>query len=331
MRQKLLIVGGAGYLGTRLVKAFKSAYDIVVLDKFFFWERLSDFTDALDLQPTDNVELLDLDIRSVKAWDIKDADIVINLACISNDLSSDLDREFTHSISYTGVMNIIDCCITNSVSQFVHLSSNSIYGSRGDTEVYEDIIPDPLTQYSKLKVEVEHYLEYLGKQYKFPFVTLRPSTLCGYSPRMRLDLVVNIFAHQAWKNKHLVVNGGGQYRPAIHLGDMARIIWMMVRERVATGEAYNCGEEQATVLEMAKVAQGLVEGTTLEVKEDAKDGRSYKTQSDKLINDFNFEYKFSYKEAMEEVINAFETKQLVEDKYMKNITVMKRYLGYGRD
>ena len=321
---KILVIGGAGYLGSVFCKRNCGEHEITVLDNFWFWDRPGDFSH--EVFGLTNHRAFEFDIRKPQGIIedcIVNCDIIVNLACISNDPSSDLDPVFTHDVSYNGVCNVIDWAVVYD-KRIIHISSNSIYGSRGETVVHEDLDPQPLTQYSKLKVEIEHKLDYLYKYNNFKSVILRPSTLCGFSPRLRLDLTVNMFIHQALKNNKITVYGGDQYRPAIHIHDMSRIIELFLDGKF-NHNVYNCGREFDTVLNIAKVAQKLT-GCDLEVLGDNKDDRSYTTTSKKLEKEKNFKYRYSYEQAMKDIIWHYESDG-IDEKYTNNMNVMKRVIG----
>ena len=315
-------------MGSLLVPTLLSdGYKVKVFDTFWFWESVDTFLEETGLRDNENLEIIKGDIRdsSEVSKAMMDIDYVINLACISNDPCSDLYYDFTHEVSYDGVMNVINSALTTKVKHFVHASSNSVYGIKEEEKVTEDLIPEPLTQYSKLKIEIEHYLSYLSKEMGFAATILRPSTICGYSPRQRLDLTLNMFVDQAFNNGLITIFGGDQYRPTLHIKDMVRIYQHVLANRNSFGNVYNCGYENGTVKSFAYLVKKFLPETEITTI-DNPDHRSYRTCSDKLEEELGFTYKFDSSDAIKEMIEAFGHGKLPHTKYYKNIAVMKELL-----
>ena len=329
MRETVLVTGGAGYVGTLLVpELIKDGYQVRVLDTFWFWDSVRTFQEETGLVGNPHLEISLGDIRDkqrVKS-SMRNVDYVINLACISNDPCSDLYYDLTHSVSYDGVMNVINFAKDAGVKHFVHASSNSVYGIKEEEKVTEDLVPEPLTQYSKRKVELEHYLEYIYKEQNFPMTILRPSTICGYSPRQRLDLTLNMFVDQALNNGLITIFGGDQYRPTLHVKDMVRIYQHVLNNQDSLGQTYNCGYENGTVRSFAERVKEFLPETELKVI-DNPDHRSYRTCSDKLEDELGFEYLYTSADAIRDVIDAFKSEKLVRSDYYSNISVMKRLIA----
>ena len=325
---KILITGGAGYVGSLLVPALlNDGHKVRVLDTFWFWESVNSFLEETGIKGNKNLEVVEGDIRdrpkvAETMWNI---DHVINLACISNDPCSDLYYDFTHSVSYEGVMNVIEHALLAGVKSFVHASSNSVYGIKEEEKVTEDLVPEPLTQYSKLKVEIEHRLMYLHKTRLFPCTILRPSTICGYSPRQRLDLTLNMFVDQAINNGEITIFGGDQYRPTLHIKDMVRIYQHVLDNEDSVGKIYNCGYENGTVKSFAYLVKKFLPETKITTV-DNPDHRSYRTCSERLEEELGFVYKFNSSDAIKEIIEAFQRGNLPHVKYYKNIEIMKEVL-----
>jgi nucleoside-diphosphate-sugar epimerase len=324
----VLVTGGAGYVGSLLVPALlKDGYKVKVFDTFWFWESIDSFLCETSLKDNKNLEIIKGDIRNsiAVAEAVDGIDYVINLACISNDPSSDLHYDFTHDVSYNGVINVINHSVAANVKHFVHASSNSVYGIKEEEKVTEDLIPEPLTQYSKLKIEIEHYLLYLSKEKNFTTTILRPSTICGYSPRQRLDLTINMFVDQAFNNSLITLFGGDQYRPTLHIKDMVRTYQHILANPKSFGEIYNCGYENGSVKSFAYLVKKFLPSTDIKTI-DNPDHRSYRTCSEKLEQELGFVYKYDSNDAVKEVICAFEQGKLPYTKYYKNIEVMKELL-----
>lgn len=328
----VLVTGGAGYVGSLLVPALlKDGYKVKIFDTFWFWESVDSFFYETNLKDNKNLEIIKGDIRNstAVAEAVNGIDYVINLACISNDPCSDLYYDFTHDVSYNGVMNVINHALAANVKNFVHASSNSVYGIKEEEKVTEGLLPEPLTQYSKLKVEIEHYLLYLNKWLSFPCTILRPSTICGYSPRQRLDLTLNMFVDQAISNGEITIFGGDQYRPTLHIKDMVRIYQRVLTDNTINGQIYNCGEENGSVSFFASLVKEYLPETKITTT-DNPDHRSYRTCSDKLEKELGFKYKYSSRDAIAELIEAFKEGKLTNTDYYCNIDVMKSRKFYNK-
>ena len=287
--KKVLIVGGAGYVGSVLIpKLVKEGYKVRVLDTFWFWNSKDEFLEKLGLKDNITLELLQGDIRSNENCKnaVKDIDTVIQLACISNDPSSDLAPEFTHSINYDGNINIIDAALDAGVKRFIYASSSSVYGIKSELNVTEEMELEPLTQYSKLKVEIEHYLLHKLDE-KFKGVIVRPSTVCGYSPRQRLDVVVNILTNFAINKGKIKVFGGEQLRPNIHIDDMTDLYVQLVEEDIAkiNGKKFNAGWDNMKVKDIALDVKSIIGDVGIEIAL-SDDDRSYHVSSEKMKREF---------------------------------------------
>ena len=324
---KVLVTGGAGYVATVLVPMLlENNYRVTVLDTFWFWDSIDEYIDAVasllaDPMKIGNLSVIKNDIRNIESLD-SSLDYIISLACVSNDPSSDLDPEFTHSVSYGGVCNLIDVAERDcgSLKNFIYGSSNSVYGIKEEEKVTEDLVPEPLTQYSKLKLETEGYL----LNTTLPCVIVRPSTICGYSPRQRLDLMVNIFVDQAVNKGTITLHGGDQYRPTLHIKDMCRIYLALLESGICNGEIYNAGYEYKTAREFAEDISEQTDALIDVV--DTQDQRSYRTCSEKLERDLGFEYEYSSLDAISELIVAFRGGD-IDRTHSVNIKVVKDLLN----
>lgn len=325
----MLVTGGAGYVGSVLVpELLNKGYDVTVLDNFWFWKSTDEYLGKLGIE---DVKIVKGDITNED--DVKGAlhevESVIHLACISNDPSSELNPEMTHEINFKGSTNIINLSKEMGVKRFIYASSSSVYGVKKEANVTEDLEIEPLTQYSKLKAEIEKYL--LSKlDDNFKGVIIRPSTVCGYSPRMRLDVVVNILTNFAVNKGKIKVYGGDQLRPNIHMKDMIRAYLRLLEAPMdkINGKIYNAGYENMKVMEIAKLVKEVVGDVEIEVEE-TDDLRSYHVNSDKIKNELGFDIEHSVKEAVEELKDAFGTgliQDLDDDKYY-NVKALKKIIG----
>lgn len=329
---RILVSGGAGYVGSALVpKLLERGHEVVVFDTFWYWESPKEYLEKTGLQANKKVKVIKGDLRNrddVREA-VRGADTVIQLASISNDPSSDLDENFTHSVNYDGNINIIDESKKAGVKRFIYASSASVYGIKDEPNVTEDIKLEPLTQYSKLKVEIEKYL--LGQfDDKFKGVIIRPSTICGYSPRQRLDVVVNILTNLAINKGKIKVFGGEQLRPNIHIKDMVDLYLLLCEIDIdkINKEIFNAGWENLKVLEIARIVQKIVKNVDVEYVP-TDDMRSYRVSSKKITEELGFKPKYTVEDAIKDLKNAFDEgkiKNSDDDKY-HNIKLMKKLLG----
>jgi nucleoside-diphosphate-sugar epimerase len=316
----ILVIGGAGYVGCILVpKLVKAGYAVTVLDTFWYW---MDGREIMTPRCLNGAMLVKGDVRDGKAIQkaMKNQDAVIHLACISNDPSFELDPALGKSINYDAFRPLVEAARDNGVRRFVYASSSSVYGSREDIEVVdEDTSLKPISDYSQYKGMTEAILE----QYQsddFCTTILRPGTVCGYSPRMRLDLVVNIFTNHAWHNGVITVNGGHQKRPGIHIEDMTDLYMMLMKlpEKLSasivsaiSGKVWNAAYGNYTLNELAqKVATvvGKIKGETVEIKwRENKDARSYHVSSERIWQDIGFRASRTVEEAVGDVCHAFDS------------------------
>lgn len=333
---RVLITGGAGYVGSVLVPTLlQKGYSVTVLDTFWFWDSPEEFAQTLLISSHPGLRLVQGDLRNIdevkKA--LQDTESVIHLACISNDPSSELDPAFTHAVNYTGSLTVIDLAKEMGVQRFIYASSSSVYGIKKDLQVTEELPLEPLTQYSRLKVEIEHYLLHRLDS-RFQGVILRPSTGCGYSPRQRLDLVVNILTHSALEKGKITVLGGEQLRPNIHIKDMVRAYELLLEAplSVINGKIYNAGYENLTVLKIAQLVQKVTGVSALEIKE-TNDPRSYHVCSDKIKKELGFEVQHGVEEAIMDLKEAFAQGKLslTGDERYSNVQRMKKIIADGKE
>lgn len=318
----ILVTGGAGYVGAVLVPTLlKKGYHVRVLDLFLYGKVLA---------PHKNLELVkgDIRVRDVVKKTLKNIDAVIHLACISNDPSFELDPSLGTSINYDATIQFIDLAKEAWVKRFIYASSSSVYGVKNEPNVTEDLPLEPLTDYSKYKALCETYL--LRQMTKdFAPVIIRPATVCGFSPRMRLDLSVNILTISAIANKVITVFGGSQKRPNIHIKDMVRAYLTLLtapRKKIA-GKVFNAGFQNYTVMELAKMVKRVVGDPSIAIEvKPTNDTRSYHISSEKMKKELGFEARHTVEEAIADIKKAYEKGLLpdaITDNKYYNIRVMK--------
>ncbi|MCH1913355.1 SDR family oxidoreductase [Leptospira noguchii] len=313
--KSIYITGGAGYVGAMLVpRLLSEGYKVTVLDLMIYGE------DVLKKHP--NLTKIQGDIRDqdVLNQTIPGHDSVIHLACISNDPSFELNPNLGKSINLDAFRPLVEISKKHAVKRFIYASSSSVYGIKDEPNVTEDFSLEPLTDYSKFKADCEKILsEYQSSD--FTTVTIRPATVCGYSPRQRLDVVVNILTNLAYHKREISVFGGAQLRPNIHIDDMVDAYLVLLRapkEKVA-GEIYNAGYLNFTVSEIANMVKEVVGEDVKLVTTPTNDNRSYHISSDKIYNQLGFRANRSIKLAAEDLKKAFDSgllpNSLTDEKY----------------
>ncbi|AAS70771.1 NAD-dependent epimerase/dehydratase family protein [Leptospira interrogans] len=313
--KSIYITGGAGYVGAMLVpRLLSEGYKVTVLDLMIYGE------DVLKEHP--NLTKIQGDIRdqNVLNQTIPGHDSVIHLACISNDPSFELNPNLGKSINLDAFRPLVEISKKHSVKRFIYASSSSVYGIKDEPNVTEDFSLEPLTDYSKFKADCEKILnEYQTDD--FTTITIRPATVCGYSPRQRLDVVVNILTNLAYHKREISVFGGAQLRPNIHIDDMVDAYLVLLRapkEKVA-GEIFNAGYLNFTVSEIANMVKEVVGEDVKLVTTPTNDNRSYHISSDKIFNKLGFRANRSIKLAAEDLKKAFDSgllpNSLTDEKY----------------
>ena len=323
----VLITGGAGYVGNVLVPILlSSGYRVIVYDTLFFYEDT--------LQKNENLKIIKGDIRDINLFktSLKNVDAVIHMACISNDPSFELNPNLSTSINYECFEPLVIASKKAGVKRFIYCSSSSVYGVSESPNVTETHPLVPLTQYNKFKALCEPIL-FKHQDENFICVTLRPATICGYSPRCRLDLTVNILTNHAFNNNKIIVFGGEQKRPNLHVKDMANVYQLFLeapKEKIA-GEIFNIGYENFSVNQIASKIK-----LTLEKFENRKniiiekvasdDNRSYQINSDKIFRVLGYKPSRSIEDAVLDLCKAFKNGELpnslYDNKYI-NVKVMK--------
>jgi len=306
--KKVLVTGGAGYVGAVLVpKLLNKGYEVRVIDLYIYGENVLD-----SVKNNPNLKQIKGDIRNkgLLERELRGVDAVIHLACISNDPSYELDPGLGKSINYDAFIHLVDISKKEGVKRFIYASSSSVYGIKDEDNVTEDLPLEPLTDYSKYKALCENYLL---EQRSPGFVTLilRPATVCGYSPRLRLDLSVNILTNHAVNKGKITVFGGEQKRPNIHIEDMTDLYvkTLEYRDEQIDGKIFNAGYDNMKMKEIADVVKKVVSRemhSNLEVVFTlTDDNRSYHVSSEKIKRELGFEAKRTIEEAVRGLCAAF--------------------------
>lgn len=303
--QQVLVTGGAGYVGAALVpKLLDKGYCVKVLDLYIYGEHVLDA-----VKDNSNLEQIKGDIRDRALLEkvIPGCDAVIHLACISNDPSFELDRALGRSINYDAFFDLVEVSKNSSVHRFIYASSSSVYGIKEEENVIEDLPLEPLTDYSRYKALCE---EVLLREREPGFVTLilRPATVCGYSPRLRLDLTVNILTNHAVNNRKITVFGGQQRRPNIHIQDMTDLLVESLEwpDEAIDGKIFNAGYENYRIIEIAEMVHSVVGQEVEIVTMPTDDHRSYHISSEKIKRDLGFVPQHTIEDAVRELVDAFQ-------------------------
>lgn len=306
--EHVLITGGAGYVGSLLTpQLLELGYKVTVYDTLFFGDHFL---------PKDNPNLTIIkgDIRDTAHLSrvFKGVDTVISLACISNDASFVLDEALSTSINLDAFEPMVIAAKQAGVKRFIYASSSSVYGLSDQPNVTEDHPLVPLTLYNKYKGMCEPLL-FKHMTDNFTCVTIRPATVCGYAPRLRLDLSVNILTNHAISNNKIIVFGGDQLRPNLHVQDMCdlyKLLLTIPKEKIA-GEIFNAGYENMSIRDIAQTVKRVVEQAfpekaplTIETTE-TNDNRSYHINSDKIKRCLGFTPKFTVEDAVRGLCEAF--------------------------
>jgi nucleoside-diphosphate-sugar epimerase len=323
--EKILVTGGAGYVGSELVpELLKGGYAVNVLDLMLYGE------DVLDSHP--KLKVFKGDIRDIALVEkaVNGCKSVIHLACISNDPSFELDPKLGRDINLDAFEPLVIASKKARVEKFIYASSSSVYGIKENIIVDESTPLDPLTDYSKFKAECELILNSHITE-NFIGVCLRPATVCGYAKRQRLDVVVNILTNLAFHKRAMTVFGGPQLRPNIHIKDMVRsyIHVLTSPNRAINGEAFNVGYENYSVDKIAELVKDVIGEDVVLEKIPTNDNRSYHISSTKIVEQLGFSFQHSIKEAIEDLKIAFQKGLLPEslsNKKYFNIEMMK-YFG----
>lgn len=320
--KKIFITGGAGYVGSKLVpKLTTLGHQVTVLDLMIYGEGV--------LNNHEKLKKIKGDIRNQNLLNqhLPGHDVVIHLACISNDPSFELNPTLGKSINLDAFEPLVKASIKNKVSQFIFASSSSVYGIKKEKNVTEDMTLEPLTDYSKFKADCEIILNNYSSN-EFVTTTIRPSTVCGYAKRQRLDLVVNILTNNAFHNREIKVFGGTQLRPNIHIDDMvdSYIAILNAPIKKINREIFNVGFKNQSVNELANDVKKIIGNDVRIINTKSNDNRSYHISSQKIKDILNFSTKYSVKDAVMDLKIAFENKVLsntFENEFFFNIKRMK--------
>ena len=310
----ILITGGCGYVGTKLTEAMlaRTGHHVTVLDTQWFGNHLS---------PHPRLTLLAMDVRKIDDVDLSSFDTVFHLANIANDPCADLSPYSSWEVNVLAGMRLIDRAARQGVKQFIFASSSSVYGLKSEPRVTEDLELFPLSEYNKTKMVAERVV--MSYADSMTTTIIRPATVCGYSPRMRLDLTVNLLTMQALTKGAITVFGGDQTRPNVHIDDLVDLYLFAFERRLAG--VYNAGFENLSVRDIASM---IADRVPAEVKMlPSNDPRSYRVCSDRLLAT-GYAPRKSVTTAIEEIVAEFGRGRIKDEPVSYNVNWMKlQHLG----
>ena len=319
--KKIFITGGAGYVGSCLVpELLGKGYEVTVYDIMYY-------TDNYLPKENPNLNIIKGDIRDKEKVEAscRNHDVFIHLACISNDTSFALDEKLSTSINLNAFEPMIMAAKKSGVKRFIYASSSSVYGISDKKDVTEEHPLVPLTLYNKYKGICEPLL-FKHTDENFEGVIFRPATVCGFAPRQRLDLSVNILTNFAVNKGMIKVFGGNQLRPNLHILDYCDAVEVLIEsesEKIKN-QIFNIGYQNLSILKIANLVKKVVEKEFPEkeeiniIKEISDDNRSYHINSDKIKNFLNYSPKRSIENAVQDLCKAFK-KDLLKDSFDKDI------------
>ncbi|MEM9490097.1 MAG: NAD-dependent epimerase/dehydratase family protein [Myxococcota bacterium] len=336
--RKILVTGGAGYIGCILVPKLAATSQVTVVDALWFGRDAFDHSTA-GLRPG-AVELVPGDIRDrafvADVLDRTAPDAVIHLAAVSNDPCSDLDESLTRSVNLEATGDLMRMCKERGVARLLNASSASVYGIKEQSDVTEDLSLEPLTLYARYKAETESIVNELVDD-TFCAASVRAATVCGYSPRLRLDLTINILSYHALTRGEIRVFGGEQKRPNIHVQDLTDFYIHLLDCDAAqiNGQAFNVVRENASVMALAEMIRDQIlsyrpddERGELPIRiVPTEDRRSYHLSGQRARRELNFQPKHELGEAVAELRAAFADGRIADPHHYRyrNIDVMKKH------
>tara|TARA_A100001388_G_C28715259_1_gene473442 strand:- start:250 stop:1197 length:948 start_codon:yes stop_codon:yes gene_type:complete len=314
MKKKILVTGGSGYQGVKLVKRLiDKGYSVINIDNNLFGNYfLKD----------KKVKNYKLDINQIYKINLKGVFACIHLASIANDPMVDLDQSFSWETSALGTMVLMEHLKKHKVKKIIFASSGSVYGIKNEKRVTEKLSLKPISTYNKVKMVTERVI--LSYRRYLKVIILRPATVCGYSPRMRLDVTVNMLTFHALKNKKIIVFGGKQKRPNIHIDDLIDAYMFFLKKNIHTN-IYNIGFENLSIINIAKKISKIIKAKIV-VRKNYNDTRSYNLDSSKLLKT-GFKPKKNINDAIFELKDLFERKILKDKANFHSIQWLRNKLN----
>ena len=314
LNMKILITGGSGYIGTVLIpRLLKKKIKIINIDNQWFGHYL---------KAHKNLKNYKMDYANINRIKDRNIDIVIHLASIANDPMAEIDKNLSWETSALNTYRLMEFMKKRKIKKILYASSGSVYGIKKEKHVTEKSTLDPISLYNKVKMVTERII--LSYQNHIDPIIIRPSTVCGFSPRMRLDLTVNILTFSALKNNIINVFGGTQIRPNIHIEDMCRIYEFFLDKGKNYNGIYNAGYENKSILEIAETVSKITK-SKINVIKDRNDPRSYRLNSDK-IQKIGFKYTKNYIDAVHDLCEMYKKNKLKNRKNNFSLQWLKKIL-----
>jgi len=308
---KILVTGGCGYKGSVLVPLLVAdGHEVVSVDTQWFGNHLPVHPSLTNLK---------LDIRNTDAIPLEGIDAVIHLANIANDPAVELNPTLSWEVNVLAGQQLADRAVRAGVKQFIYASSGSVYGVKNEPNVTEDLMLVPISVYNKTKMVAERV--FLSYQHLMQVHCVRPATVCGVSPRMRLDVSVNMLSYQALKNGQITVFGGEQTRPNIHVKDIANVYRHFLAHAEIPSGCYNAGFENISIMDIAEKVKCKI-GAQILVST-SNDPRSYRQDSNKLLTT-GFKPEHTVADAIDDIAEAFQHKTLPEGEKCYTVKWMQR-------
>lgn len=317
MRKTIVVTGGCGFIGHALTASLlELGHPVRVIDAMWFGNYLPEH---------ENLEVVKADVRNLEESCFEGVDTIFHLANVANDPCSDLNSKLNWEVNALASMQLVEMAIKKEVRHFVFASSGSVYGVKEEPLVTEELSLVPISDYNKTKMISERVL--LSYADKILISCIRPATVCGYSPRMRLDLSVNMLTMQALTNQKITVFGGNQTRPNIHIKDLVSVYLHTLANPEKMAGIFNAGFENLSIME---IAERVVRHVPAEIiVTESNDPRSYRLSSQKLL-DTGFAPASSVEAGILEVIKAFNSGKLAMEEKCFNVKTMVRLIGENR-
>ena len=307
---KVFVTGACGYKGTVLVpKLLAAGHEVIAFDIMWFGNFL---------KPHARLSVVKGDVRNIDEINLDGVDAIVHLSSVANDPCGDLDPKLTWEISALATMQLADKAVRKGIKHFVYASSGSVYGIKDEPQVTEDLELKPISEYNKTKMVAERVL--WSYRDDMAVQMIRPATVCGYSPRMRLDVSVNMLTMQALTKRRITVFGGDQTRPNIHMDDITDIYMFMLDHPQFRG-VYNAGFENISILDIAERVTHHVEAEIVVTA--SNDPRSYRINSDKLLAT-GYKPKKTVDDAIREIIQKYNSGELKDEEKFHNLKWMQK-------
>ena len=308
---RILVTGGNGYVGNKLIpKLLSLKHKVYSLDKNLFGDYLSKHKNLIKFKA---------DIKDINRLSINKIDCIFHLASISNDPMAEIDKNLSWETSALGTMELMNFALKKKVKRIIYASSGSVYGIKSERNVTEDLSLKPISLYNKVKMITERVI--LSYKKDIEAFIVRPATVCGFSKRMRFDVSVNALTFSALKSKKIIINGGKQIRPNIHIDDLINLYLFLLKTNKKNAGIFNAGFENLSIIKLAKKIQKIIPSKMIILKKNF-DPRSYRINSNKLLK-IGFKPKYTVQDAILDMKNKFDKKELKDNPRFHSVKWLK--------